>query len=53
MAHIQRALVKALDALDEVIALIRRSPDTESANLGLQELLEIDEVQARAILEGV
>lgn len=51
MAHIQRALVKALDALDEVIALIRRSPDTESANLGLQELLEIDEVQARAILD--
>ncbi|AXE37209.1 DNA gyrase subunit A [Acidipropionibacterium virtanenii] len=50
-AHIQRALVKALDALDEVIALIRRSPNTETASTGLQELLGIDEVQARAILD--
>ena len=50
-AHIQRALVKALDMLDEVIALIRRSPNTEEANLGLQKLLEIDEIQARAILD--
>jgi len=50
-AHIYRALAKALDALDEVIALIRRSPDADGALSGLQELLEIDEVQARAILE--
>ncbi len=50
-AHIYRALAKALDALDEVIALIRRSPDADGALVGLQELLEIDEVQARAILE--
>ena len=50
-AHIQRGLVKALDALDEVIALIRRSSDSETANLGLQRLLDIDETQARAILD--
>ncbi len=51
MAHIYRGLVKALDALDEVIALIRRSSDAESARTGLMELLEIDEAQANAILE--
>jgi DNA gyrase subunit A len=50
-AHIQRALVKALDQLDDVIALIRRSQTTEEASTGLQEMLEIDEVQARAILD--
>ena len=50
-AHIYRGLAKALDMLDEVIALIRRSPNAEQANKGLQELLEIDEVQAQAILD--
>ncbi|HET7328626.1 MAG TPA: DNA gyrase subunit A [Nocardioidaceae bacterium] len=50
-AHIYRGLVKALDALDEVIALIRRSPDVEEARNGLMSLLEIDEVQAQAILD--
>lgn len=50
-AHIYRGLAKALDALDEVIALIRRSPDVEEARTGLMSLLEIDEVQANAILE--
>ncbi|HQR26821.1 MAG TPA: DNA gyrase subunit A [Nocardioides sp.] len=49
-AHIQRGLVKALDMLDEVIALIRRSPDVEVAQTGLMALLDIDEVQATAIL---
>ncbi|MCL2514374.1 MAG: DNA gyrase subunit A [Microbacteriaceae bacterium] len=49
-AHIQRGLVKALDALDEVIALIRRSPDVDEAREGLIKLLEIDELQANAIL---
>src|SRR5699024_1957881 len=44
--HILRALIKALDALDEVIALIRRSPNVEQARNGLIELLDIDEVQA-------
>ncbi len=50
-AHILRGLVKALDALDEVIALIRRSPTVEEARTGLIELLEIDEIQATAILD--
>ncbi|MFI9507536.1 DNA gyrase subunit A [Nocardia sp. NPDC052566] len=50
-AHILRGLVKALDALDEVIALIRRSANTETARTGLMELLTIDEIQATAILD--
>ena len=50
-AHISRGLVKALDALDDVIALIRRSPTPNDARDGLIELLEIDEIQAQAILE--
>jgi DNA gyrase subunit A len=50
-AHIYRGLVKALDALDEVIALIRGSQTVEDARNGLIELLDIDEVQARAILD--
>ncbi|WP_372500471.1 DNA gyrase subunit A [Mumia quercus] len=50
-AHILRGLVKALDMLDEVIALIRRSQTVEEARDGLIGLLEIDEIQARAILE--
>ncbi|GAB3148544.1 DNA gyrase subunit A [Micromonospora sonneratiae] len=50
-AHILRALVKALDALDEVIALIRRSPTVEEARQGLMQLLQIDEIQSTAILD--
>ncbi|MCV9995775.1 DNA gyrase subunit A [Paeniglutamicibacter sp. ZC-3] len=50
-AHILRGLLKALDALDEVIALIRRSNTTEAARDGLMEMLDIDELQARAILD--
>ncbi|WP_375424417.1 DNA gyrase subunit A [uncultured Friedmanniella sp.] len=50
-AHIYRGLVKALDALDEVIALIRRSPSTEEARDGLKGLLDIDDAQATAILD--
>ena len=49
-AHILRGLVKALDALDDVIALIRASANTEEARRGLMDLLEIDEIQADAIL---
>ncbi|HEX5525251.1 MAG TPA: DNA gyrase subunit A [Pedococcus sp.] len=48
--HVLRGLLKALDALDEVIALIRRSPTADEAKAGLIDLLEIDEVQALAIL---
>jgi DNA gyrase subunit A len=50
-AHIYRGLVKALDALDEVIALIRASATVEEARSGLMQLLDIDEIQARAILD--
>jgi DNA gyrase subunit A len=50
-AHILRGLVKALDALDEVIALIRRSPTVDEARTGLIQLLDIDDVQAGAILD--
>ncbi len=50
-AHILRGLGKALDALDEVIALIRRSPTVDDARQGLIRLLEIDEIQATAILD--
>ncbi|XDP47437.1 DNA gyrase subunit A [Sinomonas sp. P10A9] len=49
--HILRALLKALDMLDEVIALIRRSPTVEEARSGLKSLLEIDDLQAQAILD--
>ena len=50
-AHILRGLVKALDALDEVIALIRASATVDVARTGLIELLEIDDIQAQAILD--
>lgn len=49
-AHIQRGYLKALDALDAVIALIRRSPTVDEARSGLMELLEVDQLQADAIL---
>ncbi len=50
-AHILRGLVKALDALDEVIALIRASETVDIARQGLIELLDIDDIQAQAILD--
>ena len=50
-AHVLRGLVKALDRLDEVIALIRSSRTTDEASERLQKLLDIDEVQAKAILD--
>lgn len=49
-AHIYRGYAKALDALDEVINLIRASPTVDDARSGLIALLDIDEVQADAIL---
>ncbi len=49
--HILRGLLKALDQLDAVIALIRNSPSAEEARGGLMQLLEIDEIQAVAILD--
>ncbi len=50
-AHILTGLLKALDALDEVIALIRRSQSTDDARVGLMQLLDVDELQATAILD--
>ncbi|WP_308209130.1 DNA gyrase subunit A [Actinoallomurus purpureus] len=50
-AHILRGLLKALDRIEEVIALIRRSPSAAQAQTGLMRLLEIDEIQAQAILD--
>ena len=48
--HILQGYLKALDMLDEVIALIRASEDTDAARTGLMQLLDIDQVQADAIL---
>ncbi|HEY0485625.1 MAG TPA: DNA gyrase subunit A [Mycobacteriales bacterium] len=50
-AHILRGYLKALDALDEVIALIRASETVDTARTGLMGLLDIDEIQATAILD--
>ena len=49
-AHILRGYLKALDALDAVIALIRKSQSVDEAREGLMDLLKIDDLQARAIL---
>src|SRR5690606_12881110 len=49
--HILRGYLKALGDLDAVIALIRASKDADDARNGLMKLLDIDEVQARAILD--
>ena len=50
-AHILRGYLKALDALDAVIALIRASANSDQAREGLMKLLEVDELQANAILD--
>ncbi|MGH3277430.1 MAG: DNA gyrase subunit A [Streptosporangiaceae bacterium] len=50
-AHILSSLLKAIDAIDDVIALIRASDSAAAAQQGLMSLLEIDEIQARAILD--
>jgi DNA gyrase subunit A len=50
-AHILQGYLKALDALDAVIALIRASTTPEEARTGLMKLLDVDEVQANAILD--
>ncbi len=50
-AHILSGYLKALDALDDVIALIRASATVEEARTGLMALLDIDEVQSSAILD--
>lgn len=49
--HIVEALVKAYSMIEEVIQTIRSAADTQSANIALQKLLGIDDIQAKAILE--
>ena len=49
-AHILEGLLKAIDHIDEVIAIIRASADAESASRALIERFEFSEVQANAIL---
>ncbi|MGE4577570.1 MAG: DNA gyrase subunit A [Candidatus Methanomethylophilaceae archaeon] len=49
--HVIEGLIKALEMLDETLALIRASDDAEEANNGLQSLLQIDQEQAKAILD--
>ena len=48
--HILQGYLMALDALDAVIATIRKSPTVDEARSALMELLGVDEVQADAIL---
>ena len=48
--HILQGYLKALDMIDEVVALIRSSKDVETARTGLMNLLDVDGVQADAIL---
>lgn len=50
-AHILEGLLKAIDAMDEVIAAIRKSPDVETARTNLIKLLDITDTQAQAILD--
>ena len=50
-AHVLRGYAKALDRLDDVIALVRASESADAAREGLIALLEIDDVQALAILD--
>lgn len=49
--HIINGLLKAIDKIDEVIATIKVSTNTAAANVALQKLLDIDELQAKAILD--
>jgi DNA gyrase subunit A len=49
--HVLRGLLKALDQLDAVITLIRNSASADVAKTGLMQLLEIDDIQATAILD--
>ena len=49
--HIIEGLLKAIDAIDEVIHTIKASASTAAASIALQKLLSIDEIQAKAILD--
>jgi len=49
--HIVNALLAALAQIEEVVAIIKKAKDTEDAKLKLRQLLQLDEVQAQAILD--
>lgn len=49
--HILEALIKAISMIDEVVKTIKQSADTKTASIALQNLLSIDEAQAKAILD--
>ncbi len=49
--HIIKGLLRAISVIDEVIQTIKQSQDSKSANQALQSLLDIDENQAKAILD--
>lgn len=44
-------LIKAISMIDEVVKTIKKSADSKNANIALQHLLEISEIQAKAILD--
>jgi DNA gyrase subunit A len=50
-AHILEGYIIALDNIDEVIALIKKSKDVESAKFGLMKKFKLSEIQAKAILD--
>lgn len=50
-AHVLEGLLKALDSLDQVIDIIRRSRTVETARDNLRKALKISEIQAQAILD--
>jgi DNA gyrase subunit A len=50
-AHILEGLKIALDHIDEVIALIKKAPDVDSARQGLMQKFKLSEIQAQSILD--
>src|SRR5437868_1024903 len=49
--HVLEGYLKALDVLDQIIALIRAAADVDAARTGLMEEFEFSEIQAQAILD--
>ncbi len=49
--HILQGLIKAVDAIDETIRIIREAQTTEQAKDGLMQRFELDDIQAKAILD--
>jgi len=49
--HVLQGLIKAVDAIDETIRIIREARTTDEARDGLMMRFEIDDIQAKASLE--